>query len=100
MTRKQIIITLFSITAFILILVSLGVFEEELKETDYSEVVQFMEDMKNKEEVEIDVVTYYSDKASLENSVLKQPNGWIIYRLKARYDKVTNQSWIDVTPGS
>lgn len=98
MTRKQIIITLFSITAFILILVSLGVFEEELKETDYSEVVQFMEDMKNKEEVEIDVVTYYSDKASLENSVLKQPNGWIIYRLKARYDKVTNQSWIDVTP--
>ncbi|UNK31342.1 hypothetical protein MNO09_17835 [Bacillus sp. N5-665] len=58
MTRKQIIITLFSITAFILILVSLGVFEEELKETDYSEVVQFMEDMKNKEEVEIDVVTY------------------------------------------
>lgn len=39
MTRKQIIITLFSITASILILVSLGVFEEELKETDYSEVV-------------------------------------------------------------
>lgn|GEM_PF-4339240 len=52
--------------------------------------------MKNKKEVEIDVVTYYSGKVSLENRAPKQPNGWIIYHLKARYDKVTNQSWIDV----
>ncbi|KFN03159.1 hypothetical protein [Bacillus clarus] len=98
MTKKRIIITLFSITAFILLLISLGVFEEELQETDYSEIVQFMEDMKNKKEVEIDVVTHYSVRVSLESNNSDQPKGWIIYHLKARYDKKTDQSWIDVTP--
>ncbi|PFD34733.1 hypothetical protein CN285_24975 [Bacillus cereus] len=91
-TRKWIIITLFSIAAFILLLVYLGAFDEELKSTDYREIAQFMEVSKGRKEIEIDVVTQYFSKGSLASDASEQPRGWIIYHLKARYDKEMNQS--------